>query len=361
MLKKIKNLFFDILDDDERILRLLLLLVGTSFLAFAVFSINAPLRGFIPHRLLNIGMCISAYVLAIALVFLPPDIRIRKLLSAVFIYELNLINVYLLYGTEHMDMYAYQFIVTYVISTYFFNTVRSVAQFVIVINLAVIAVAFTSHAKCSSPVDFYMTYVACQVVFLVLYRYRFKIEQDLIESEKKYRLLAENSFDLICIHDASAKVEFASPSITRLLGYDPDEVVGMYPVEVVHPDDVMVMKSLNLGDPSHPFLQKPVQFRLRNNRGEYIWFETIFTLMNDGNGDGGTVLSQSRDIRRSKNYQEQLEERSRELERSNADLETFAFVSSHDMQEPLRMISNYTQLLKKRYHGKLDKDADEYH
>ncbi len=360
MLKQIRNLFVNILDDDERILRLLLILIGTSFLAFAIFSINVPLRGYIPHRWLNIAMCISAYALALALIFLPPGVKTRKLLSAIYIYELNLVNVYLLYGTEHMDMYAYQFIVTYVISTYFFNTVRAVAQFVVIINIAVIGVAFTSYARCTSPTDFYMTYVACQVVFLVLYRYRFKIEQDLGESEKKYRLLAENSFDLICIHDTKAKVLFASPSIKRLLGYNPEDIVGMYPVSVVHPDDLAVMASLNLGDPSHPFLQKPVQFRLRNIEGEYIWFETIFTLMDEDDGQGGTVLSQSRDIRRSKNYQQQLEERSLELERSNADLETFAFVSSHDMQEPLRMISNYTQLLKKRYHGKLDKDADEY-
>lgn len=84
------------------------------------------------------------------------------------------------------------------------------------------------------------------------------------------------------------------------------------------------------------------------------------TPLYDENGKPRGSVSAFIDITKNKDAEIKLGELLKELARSNKDLEQFAYVTSHDLKEPLRMVSSFTQLLEKRYKGKLDQDADEF-
>jgi PAS domain S-box-containing protein len=348
----------DFVLDEVKTARYLFLMTAIGFAGFTFFGDNEPIKGPLKHEWVNAIDALYALLIFLLLSFIKESQKHYKEFGYSLIYLLNLGNVFLLYGTSFNEQYAYQFIVVYTISGWFFRNEKAYIIHTVAINAALIITSLLSEHSTKASFDFYGTYIIASLAQLVLIRYRFGIEDKLAESEKKYRLLAENSFDLICIHNTDGRLEFISPSIKRLLGYEPEELLGRKPYEIVHPDDQHIIRSIKMDISEDVSLQAPAQYRLRHKDGSYIWLETIFVPLEDSNEH--LILSQSRDIRRSKRYQQMLEERSKELERSNADLETFAFVSSHDIQEPLRMISNYMQLLKRRYKGQLDADADEY-
>ncbi len=135
----------------------------------------------------------------------------------------------------------------------------------------------------------------------------------LAESEAQFRLLAENSSDMISKHDTNGVFLYVSPACRTILGYAPEDLIGTPITPLIHPEDASQLISL-LASSTGEDITTTLNYRARRKNGEYVWLETTARLFFDKNSQQQEFQASSRDITERKQSQEALQQAHTDLQ-----------------------------------------------
>lgn len=187
---------------------------------------------------------------------------------------------------------------------------------------------------------------------------RLMMEDRLKASEDRYRTLVNSAKDIITLVTTDGILLSINPAFEELTGWNCEEWIGRPFSPLLHPDErPHVVKTLQalVRDNSHSGV---VECRIRCKSGAYLHVEsTGKAFFKDGVLIG--IIGICRNVTDRKRIEEERRHRE-ELERSNKELEQFAYISSHDLQEPLRMVANFAKLLERRFKDRLTEEGQEY-
>jgi len=186
-------------------------------------------------------------------------------------------------------------------------------------------------------------------------------ERQLAQMEGRYRGLLEAAPDAMVLVNQAGEIVLVNAQAEIQFGYARDELKGQR-VKNIIPEGLAAQSDVcTLPFAQHLLTQQtPARLELDGRHRNGSVFPIEITLSELASADGLLVTMAIRDITTRRRADAHLIRTLEELNRSNEELAEFANIASHDLQEPLRMVTSYTQLLSRRYTGQLDADADEF-
>jgi PAS domain S-box-containing protein len=170
-------------------------------------------------------------------------------------------------------------------------------------------------------------------------------EANLAKSEARFRALTENNFDSILLSDENWLTTYASPSLARTLGYQPEELEAKQNVIRFHPDDWPALKEVYQNALARPGVPLWATARVRHKGGHFIWAEGVVTNMLENENVRG-IVANYRDVTERKEAELQQAQMTRDLVQRNKDLEQFAYIVSHNLRGPVANILGISNILK---------------
>lgn len=185
-------------------------------------------------------------------------------------------------------------------------------------------------------------------------------EQSDLQSEARFKIFFEHSSDLIFLRDESGRTILESPSAKKYFGYTEEELEKQPAFSLVHPEDVKELKEsferLKIGEID---TYKNI-YRVKVKDGSWKYLETISKRFSDEAANLSGILVNSRDITQRKQDEAYLQIFTEKLQQSNQELQDFAYVASHDLQEPLRKVQAFGERLNKKYGEGLGDEGRDY-
>ncbi|THU39393.1 PAS domain S-box protein [Niastella caeni] len=186
------------------------------------------------------------------------------------------------------------------------------------------------------------------------------------KAEEKFRNLLESAPDSMVIVNEDGIIQLVNAQTVKMFGYTREEMIGekvnrLMPLQY---DDFKQIQNTGL----KPITEREELVGIRKEGEQFPIEITLSPLVTE---EGLLISAAIRDISEKKlmektireaniNLERKVQQRTAELERKNKELEQFAYVASHDLQEPLQTTSGFVQLLRKQYQGRLDPSADQY-
>lgn len=189
---------------------------------------------------------------------------------------------------------------------------------------------------------------------------RVEAEEQLRGAVDAFRLLTEEANDLICRHDMTMAIRYCSPAITRMLGYDPSEMLGTVFTGIIISDDLPELARTHR-ELLRPGASRTLMLRMRHKDGRELWVETVCRSVGDPvSGRVHEIITVSRDATARKTAELEINKARETAESANRTKSRFLATMSHELRTPLNAIIGFSDMLKSELFGPLGPRYKEY-